>query len=93
MVLVCRWFQSIARFGHWAGQLGDGRVATLGELRTVGDRDKLTGIASTWCGRLVEVRVASPLESYEKTRGGGLSTDPGIMQSHNSCEKTSCQAQ
>lgn len=44
------------QFGNWAGQLGDGRVATLGEIRSVGGRDELATISATWDGRLVEVR-------------------------------------
>lgn len=49
------------RFGHWVGQLGDGRVATLGEIRAVCNRDSVTDVASTWCGNLIEVRMISPL--------------------------------
>lgn len=44
------------QFGNWAGQLGDGRVATLGEIRAGGDRDDVAGVAATWDGHLVEVR-------------------------------------
>lgn len=55
------------RFGHWVGQLGDGRVATLGEIRAVCNRDNVTGIASTWCGNLIEVGMISPptMVTYE----------------------------
>lgn len=42
------------QFGNWAGQLGDGRVATLGEIRVAGDRD--TEVAGLWNGRQIEVR-------------------------------------
>lgn len=48
------------QFGNWAGQLGDGRVATLGEVRAISGYDKSTGVAATWHGSLVEVRGASP---------------------------------
>lgn len=44
------------QFGNWAGQLGDGRVATLGEIRAGGSRDSAAGVAATWEGHLVEVR-------------------------------------
>lgn len=44
------------QFGNWAGQLGDGRVATLGEIRSARGRDESTRIAATWDERLVEVR-------------------------------------
>lgn len=46
------------QFGQWAGQLGDGRVATLGELKGADNCDEVADIASTWCGRKIEVRAA-----------------------------------
>lgn len=49
------------QFGNWAGQLGDGRVATLGEIRAGGDRDGVAGVAATWDGHLVEVRGSTTL--------------------------------
>lgn len=44
------------QFGNWAGQLGDGRVATLGEVRAVAGQHEVAGIAGTWNGSSVEVR-------------------------------------
>lgn len=38
------------QFGNWAGQLGDGRVCTLGEIQTTG------GVAEVRGGSLLEVR-------------------------------------
>ena len=57
----------LTRFGHWVGQLGDGRVATLGEIRAVCNRDNVTGVASTWCGNLIEVRMINPLMMVTQT--------------------------
>lgn len=42
------------QFGNWAGQLGDGRVATLGEIPAVGDRN--TRVSRLWNEHLLEVR-------------------------------------
>lgn len=50
------------QFGNWAGQLGDGRVATLGEIRAGGDQDGVAGAAATWDGHLVEVRRSTTLK-------------------------------
>lgn len=49
------------QFGNWAGQLGDGRVATLGEIRAGGDRDGVAGVAAAWDGHLIEVRGSTSL--------------------------------
>ena len=49
------------QFGNWAGQLGDGRVATLGEIRAGGDRNGVAGVAAAWDGHLIEVRGSTTL--------------------------------
>lgn len=41
------------QFGNWAGQLGDGRVATLGEVPAVSVRN--TRVSRLWNGHLLEV--------------------------------------
>lgn len=43
------------QFGNWAGQLGDGRVATLGEISTAALESEVARIAGGH-GGLVEVR-------------------------------------
>lgn len=43
------------QFGNWVGQLGDGRVATLGEIRGTGARIGNTGTTDLWNGHLIEV--------------------------------------
>lgn len=50
------------QFGNWAGQLGDGRVCTLGEIQTVDHRSPVDGVAGIGHGSLVEVRF--PHEMY-----------------------------
>lgn len=48
------------QFGNWAGQLGDGRVCTLGEIQTVGhqSQSQIEEDAEIWHGSLVEVRLS-----------------------------------
>lgn len=65
------------QFGNWAGQLGDGRVATLGEIRAGGDRDGVSGVAASWDGHLVEVRRDTTLKvaiiTYRRTTAQSVS--------------------
>lgn len=46
------------QFGNWAGQLGDGRVCTLGEVQTVDPRSHIEGVEGIGHGSLVEVRLS-----------------------------------
>lgn len=52
------------QFGHWAGQLGDGRVATLGEIKGVASQDQVVGINKRWAGGLLEVRRDAKVTYY-----------------------------
>lgn len=54
------------QFGNWAGQLGDGRVATLGEIRTVRGVQGGPGATRAWNGDLVEVHRVRMLFRPEK---------------------------
>lgn len=48
------------QFGNWAGQLGDGRVATLGDIRVGSCQENYVSIPWAWNGSLVEVRHFRP---------------------------------
>lgn len=53
------------QFGNWAGQLGDGRVCTLGEIQTVDHRSQIEGVKGIGNGSLVEVRLSHTLWCVE----------------------------
>lgn len=43
------------QFGTWVGQLGDGRVATLGDIRVPACSEDCAAVARLWRGELIEV--------------------------------------
>lgn len=53
------------QFGNWAGQLGDGRVCTLGEIQTVDHQSQIEGVTGIGHGSSVEVRLSHELWYFE----------------------------